>query len=359
MKKIFSLIIVLFLSLFLAACSEAEQTEEKTSSEEETSTEEETVEKLEIYTTIFPLEDFANKIGGDFVNVTNIVPVGGDAHSFEPSARDLIEIAEGDALIYNGAGLEGFVDSIIQTLESEEIEIVKASDGIVSLNEENNQGHEEEEEHDEHGHDSHAQEDDEHDEHNEHDEHSEEESEQEDTHDHGHDVDPHVWLDPMLAITLAENIKDTLINLMPEQEELFTANFDDVKAELEVINEEFEVMIDDTAKDTFLVSHAGYGYWEDRYGLKQIGIAGMSPSNDPSQRQLKEIIDLADEYGLEYVMYEQNIPAKVAEIVKEEVGAESLYLHNLEALVKEDIENNEDYFSLMRKNIEALAIALQ
>lgn len=58
-------------------------------------------------------------------------------------------------------------------------------------------------------------------------------------------------------------------------------------------------------------------------------------------------------------MFEQNITPKVAEVVKDEVGAEPLYLHNLEALVQEDIDNGEDYYSLMRKNIEALRTALQ
>jgi zinc transport system substrate-binding protein len=68
---------------------------------------------------------------------------------------------------------------------------------------------------------------------------------------------------------------------------------------------------------------------------------------------------LANENELEYVLFEQNIPAKVADVVKDEVGAEALYLHNLEALVAEDMENGEDYFSLMRRNIEALGTALQ
>ncbi|MCL7746168.1 metal ABC transporter solute-binding protein, Zn/Mn family [Halalkalibacter alkaliphilus] len=405
MKKLSSLFAsILIASSFLAACGGGnEQAEEQ----EQPATEEpnEEVEALELFTTIFPLEDFATKIGGEFVNVTNIVPVGADAHTFEPTAREMISVAEGDAFIYNGAGLEGFVDALIETLEGEEVAIVKASEGIdfIDYDHDHSQdhdhdhahddhgheddhdhdhahddhAHEEEDEHDhDHAHDDHAHEDD-HDHDHAHDDHAHEEEDdhghehddhahEEDDHDHGHDdhahdhdEDPHVWLDPILSITLAENIKNALVELMPEQEEVFNANFEEVKAELEAIDAEFQAMVEAAEKDTFLVSHAGYGYWEERYGVKQIGIAGISPTNEPSQRQLQDIIELANEYGLQYVLFEQNIPTKVAEVVKDEVGAEALYLHNLEALIEEDVENDEDYFSLMRRNIEVLETALQ
>jgi zinc transport system substrate-binding protein len=388
MKKLSSLFAtVLVASSFLAACGGNEQAEEQ----EQQTTEEpiEEVETLELFTTIFPLEDFATKIGGEFVNVTNVVPVGADAHTFEPTAREMISVAEGDAFIYNGAGLEGFVDALIETLEGEDVAIVKASEGIDFIDYDH--AHEEEDDHD-HAHDEHAHEEEDdhdhaHDEHaheeeddhdHAHDDHAHEEEDdhghehddhahEEDDHDHGHDdhhhhdhdEDPHVWLDPILSITLAENIKDALVELMPEQEEVFNANFEEVKAELEAIDAEFQAMVEAADKDTFLVSHAGYGYWEERYGVKQIGISGISPTNEPSQRQLQDIIELANEYGLQYVLFEQNIPTKVAEVVKDEVGAEALYLHNLEALIEEDVENDEDYFSLMRRNIEVLETALQ
>jgi zinc transport system substrate-binding protein len=385
MKKLSSLFAsVLILSSFLAACGGTEQAEEQLAAEEPI---EEEVETLQLFTTIFPLEDFASKIGGDYVTVINLVPVGADAHTFEPTAREMISVAEGDALIYNGAGLEGFVDALIETLNGEGVAIVQASDGIDLLDYDHDQAHDDHahEEEDDHAdaHDEHAHEEDDHaDAHDEHaheeddhadahDEHAHEEDDHADAHDehaheednhadgHDHDEDPHVWLDPILSITLAENIKNTLIELLPEQEEYFTVNFEKVKAELEAIDAEFKEMVDASGKDTFLVSHAGYGYWEERYGVKQIGITGISPTNEPSQRQLQDIIELANEYGLEYVMLEQNIPTKVAEVVKGEVGAEALYLHNLEALVQEDVQNGEDYFSLMRRNIEALATALQ
>lgn len=110
--------------------------------------------------------------------------------------------------------------------------------------------------------------------------------------------------------------------------------------------------------DTFIVSHAGYGYWEERYGFNQIGIAGISPTNEPSQSQLVQTIDHAEELGLNYVLFEPNITPAVAEVVQSEIGAEALTIYPLEALTDEDVANDEDYFSLMHKNVETLRTVL-
>lgn len=324
------LALILVFSSFLAACGGTEEEPEEVVTDDDSHVEE-TIEPLEVFTTIFPLEDFANKIGGEFVEVTNLVPVGADAHTFEPTPREMIDVAEGDVFIYNGAGLEGFADALIETLEGEDILIVQASTGI-DLIDFDDHGHEHDHDGDDHDHGHHH---------------------------HHHDEDPHVWLDPILAITLAENVKDALVELMPEQEDLFTNNFDSLKEELEQIDAEFQEMVDAASKNTFIVSHAGYGYWKERYGLEQIGISGISPTQEPSQREIEDIISHAEENELKHIMFEQSIPTQIAEVVKDEVGAEALYLHNLEALVQEDVDNNEDYLSLMRRNIEALETALQ
>lgn len=117
-------------------------------------------------------------------------------------------------------------------------------------------------------------------------------------------------------------------------------------------------MVNESKNKTFIVAHSAYGYWEDAYGLKQIGISGLSPSAEPSQKQLEEIIKTAENAELNYILFEQNVENRVAEVIKRELGAETLTLHNLESLTEEDIQNNEDYISLMNKNIETLKQAL-
>ncbi|WP_078552957.1 metal ABC transporter solute-binding protein, Zn/Mn family [Bacillus alkalicellulosilyticus] len=379
--------IMLALSSALAACGN--EVVEEVQPEEEIEEQEDavTVEPLKVFTTIYPLQDFTEKIGGEFVDVTNIIPVGADAHTFELTARGMIDIAEGDLFIYNGAGIEGFAEAVIDTVTNEGVHIVQAVEGIVLLAYDHDHGHEHDDhdhghehddhdhghEHDDHDHGhehddhDHGHEHDDHDHGNEHDDHDH--GNEHDDHDHGDghdehhhahgDEDPHVWLDPILSIEMAHNIKQALVELQPENAEVFEANFSSLQAELEALDQAFQELISEVEKDTFIVSHAGYGYWENRYGIKQVGITGISPTNEPSQKQLEGVIDLANELEINYVAFEQNISSTMAEVVASEIGADPVYIHNLEVLTNEDVNNNEDYFSLMRKNIEALQTLLQ
>ncbi|UCZ52604.1 zinc ABC transporter substrate-binding protein [Bacillus shivajii] len=412
--KRFSIIFssMLIASTFLAGCGQSEEEQVEESAGEETKEEVvEEIEELEIFTTLFPLEDFANRIGGEYVNVQNLVPVGADAHTFEPTANQMIDIADADLFIYNGAGFEGFADRIKETVDSHDVKVITAADGIDLIDYDHDHDHGHGHEEDDHDHDhGHGHEEDDHDHDHDHDHdnghgheeddhdhdhdngHGHEEDDhdhdhdnghghEEDDHDHDHDnghgheeddhdhdhghdhahgdEDPHVWLDPIRAIELAENIKLALIELRPEAEEEFTTNFEELKGELEKLDEEFVEFSNEMTKDTIVVSHAGYGYWEDRYGIHQVGIAGISPTNEPSISQIQDIIAQMEENHIEYVMFEQNIPVSIAETVRDEVGAEALWIHNLESLTEEDVEAGEDYFSLMRSNIETLKTALQ
>lgn len=389
MKKT-SLSIVLLSAAILTACGDNEETNEQnnqTNQNENTEAGDNSSEEADadsdpivVKTTLFPLEDFANKIGGEAVEVENIVPVGADAHTFEPTSQQMIQAAEADLFVYNGAGFEGFVDQLEETLTSQEVEMLEASAGVDLIsyehaqedNDEENHGHNNENNHDDEENHSHNNENNQDHEHNNENNHNHDEEEnhahnndnahdhEDDGDDHAHgDEDPHVWLDPERAVYLAENIKDAFVEARPEQEELFTENFEELAADLEALHESFQEELSETSKDTIVVSHAGYGYWEEQYGIQQHGIAGLSPTNEPSIRQIEDTIAMMEDNEINYVLFEQNIPENITEVVRDEVGAESLSLHNLEALTEEDLENEEDYFSLMEQNLETLTEALQ
>ena len=109
---------------------------------------------------------------------------------------------------------------------------------------------------------------------------------------------------------------------------------------------------------TFFVSHEAFGYIANTYGLEQIAIAGLNSQDEPSQKELTAIIELAKEKNINYILFEQNISSKLTEVIQQEVGAESLVLHNLGVLSQENIDNNETYFTLMNKNLETLKTVL-
>lgn len=319
LKRLASLLVLfLVFSLVLAGC--------EGSNEKVTKTNDST---LTVYTTVYPLQYFAERIGGEFVQAETIYPPGADEHTFEPSQRDIIKLAEADLFVYIGLGLEGFAERSEQSLKNEGVVLLAAGEQIDFEKEE---GETEDHHHGEEGH----------------------EEEEHDGHHHHGDIDPHVWLDPIYSKQLAETIKDELIKQMPAESEAFEENFASLIEELDGLDHSFKNLVDSVDNKQFIVSHAAYGYWEKRYGLEQINVSGISSSSEPSQKQLTNIIKIAQEHNLKYIFFEQNINSKLTEIIQDAINGEALTLHNLSVLTDEDLKNGRDYFSIMEDNLEAL-----
>ena len=328
------------LVVVLAACGSEGDTASKDKTKEET---------LNVYTTVYPLQYFTEVIGGEHVSVQSIYPAGANEHTFEPTQKDMMNLADADVFFYIGLGLEGFVENVQKTLANENVALVATADGISEEDLHISTGHTHaeaistHEEHD-HSHEGH--------------EHEATEEENHEDHDDGAH-DSHVWLSPVLSKQLAAVVKDTLIEKLPEQEATFTANYDQLVKDLDALHANFEAMAAETTNKTFFVSHAAFGYIAGHYGFNQVPVAGLNSQSEPSQKELTAIVDLAKKQGIEHIFFEQNVSSNLTAVIQKEIGAETLTLHNLSVLTNEDINNNETYFTLMKKNIEALKTALQ
>jgi zinc transport system substrate-binding protein len=106
------------------------------------------------------------------------------------------------------------------------------------------------------------------------------------------------------------------------------------------------------------VSHAAFGYLAGTYGLEQVAIAGLNSQDEPSQKELTELVKLAKSMKINTILFEQNISSNLTKVIQNEIGAEALTMHNLGVLTPQDIEQNEDYFTLMEQNLETLSKAL-
>lgn len=138
--------------------------------------------RLKVCASIYPIYDFARKIGGERINVINITE-SGDAHGFEPSNRQMAQITSCDVFLYNGAGLEGWVDGVLNLIEGSAVTSA-VSQGAELL--------------DAGGHEGGA---------------------------HGHAADPHIWLYPQNAKIMAYNIKEALCSADPGGSEYYEANY--------------------------------------------------------------------------------------------------------------------------------------
>lgn len=291
-------------------------------------------EKLKVMASFYPMYDFAEKIGGDYVEVTNMVPAGTEPHDWEPTATDIKNLEEADVFIYNGAGMEHWVEDVLASLENKDLKAVEASKGLELL-----AGGEEAEatSEDQTETDSEAATDDQ----------AEEVS-----------YDPHVWLSPKNAKQEMSNIKDALIEADPDHAEAYEQNYETYATKMDDLDAEYQEKLADTKSKDLIVAHEAFGYLCRDYGLNQVGIEGLSPDSEPDAKRMNEIVTFAKENNVKTIFFEELVSPKVAETIASEVGAKTEVLNPIEGLTDEEISAGEDYFTVMESNLEALSQAL-
>ena len=289
--------------------------------------------KLKIYTTAFAFQSFTEQIGGKYVDVESIYPPGADMHTFEPTQKEMVNIAKGDLFIYSNQEMDPVAKKIAGSINNKDLKLALAAnfthDDLV-VNHEHEHEHEgHEHEHEEEGHD--------------HEEGSE---------------DPHIWLDPVLNKKMVKSIKDDLAKKDPQHKDYYENNYKQVVNDLDNINQRLTEVTEHPKRDTVVISHDSIGYLANRYGFKQEGVSGMN-NEEPSQRDLMNIVNNIKQTKQPYVLYEQNISSKVTDVIQKESNSTPLSFHNMATLSKEESkEGNITYQSLMKRNIKSLDKAL-
>ncbi len=309
MKKILTILILCFSVLF-SACSGKENDFVRDES------------KLQVYTSFYAVCDFVQKIGGDKIQVYNLVPSGTEPHNWEPTSGDMLNLENADFLFYNGGGMEGWIDKVRASIENENIEYVELSKDVDFIKSEHTHEHEEGENHDEEG------------------------------------VDPHIWLDPQNAKKEAFAIKEALSAKDAENADYYSQKYDEFAKKADELDESFKEVVSGAENKTIVVAHQAYGYLCKAYGLEQLAIEGLSADSEPSPAKMAEISKTVKEKGIKYIFFEELLTPKAASVIAEETGTELLVLNPFEGLTDEEIANGGDYFSVMYKNLENIEKAL-
>lgn len=312
MKRCICVLLTVSLTIFLfSGCSLIGASADRNQSQNE---------KLSVYTSIYPMYDFASKIGGDKVNVVNMVPTGIEPHDWEPAAFDIMGLEKATVFIYNGAGMEHWVGDVLDSLQNEALTILDASTGIKLV-----EGHGEHE-----GKNGHEDE----------------------------SYDPHVWLDPMNAKMQMNNIKNSFIDADPDNTDYYEANYSKYSAELDVLDKKFMDTLASYTERNIIVSHEAFGYLCAAYDLNQIGIEGLSADYEPDPAKMSDIIDFALEHDVKVIFFEELVSPKVAETIAKEIGAKTAVLNPIEGLNEQQELAGDDYFSIMLRNLDELNKAL-
>jgi len=271
--------------------------------------------QLSVVTSFYPMYDFASKVAGDQATVTNLTPAGVEPHDWEPSASDMITLEKADVFIYNGAGMEHWVDSVLASLQNKNLIVVEASANAPFLAV---------------GGKANAV----------------------------AAFDPHVWLDPQIAKLEMLTILDSLKKASPEHADYFQANYDKYALEFDKLDGEFSSALVSVPQKNIVVAHNAFGYLCNAYGLTQVPIEGLSADSEPDAARMSEIIDFVSKNNVKVIFFEELVSPKVAQAIAKETGSTTAVLNPLEGISDEDQAAGEDYFSVMRTNLKTLVAAL-
>lgn len=171
---------------------------------------------------------------------------------------------------------------------------------------------------------------------------------------HSHAYDPHVWLSPERAITLVENIRDSLVAKYPEKKDAFETNAAAYIEKLDALDAKYSETLSAAKQKYFVTQHTAFAYLALDYGLKQVSITGVAADEDPTPSRLAELTEYINKYGIKYIYFEENASKSVAETLAKETGVQLDVLNPLESLTDEDMKNGKDYISVMEDNLTAL-----
>ena len=270
-------------------------------------------DKLAVAATIFPLADIARNIGGDYVNVTLIIPPGASEHASDLSPRQLQSLAQAQAIFQIGHGLDTALTARIAAA-TKTAELVTVDRGI-SLGEFSLSG--------------------------------------EDEHDHDSGIDPHYWLTVPNAKLIAQTISQTLQELDPANATHYSLQTTNYLAELDALEQELQTLARAASTKEFIAMHNAWSYLADHYGLQLVGTYEPTEGRQPS---------LQDIQVLQKLIAQHSIKTFYAEPQKQSAGATRLLAQDLGLTIQVldpvgGLPPYDSYITLMRENLRALAAA--
>ena len=270
-------------------------------------------EKLRVVATTNILGDIVGQVGGDYIELTVLMDVGVDPHSYVPNPADMAAVHDAHVVFASGAGLEVNLDEMFQTAGGDAVHIY-ASDGLV-LRQAAGGGEQA--------------------------------------------VDPHVWFDVQNTIRWVETIEGTLAALDPADAGVYRANAAAYIQQLEELDAWVmeQVAAIPEANRRLVTNHPAFAYLE-RYGLKQVGaVYPVSPSAEPSAQDIAALEDVIRSYGVPAIFTESTVNPKLGQQVANDTGAKLVTLYT--GSLGGPGSGAETYIQLIRYDVTAIVQALK
>lgn len=289
---------------------------------------ENTTTSISIVATSFPQYDFARAIVGDNASITMLLSPGEESHSYDPTPQDIISIQDCDLFIYGGGESDDWVTSMVSTIDTSEITLIRFMDLVELYEEEVVEGMQSE-----HATTSHT---------------------------FVEVYDEHVWTSPINAIAFVEQICETICELDPDNSDEYQANALSYINELYELDQAFEQVVQTATNECIMIGDRfPFLYLVEEYDIDYYAaFSGCSSDVEANPTTIAYLIDKANAEDIPVVFKVDLSTGLVAETISESSDAQILTLYSCHVISNDDFNNGETYISLMYRNVEALSIAL-
>jgi manganese/iron transport system substrate-binding protein len=233
--------------------------------------------KIHVATTISTLNSFVQGVGGEYVSVKNIVPIGASPETFQPAPQDVATLADANVLVENGAGLETWLDKLLRDAGTPNLRVVVCANGLPVKN-----------------------------------------------------LNPHLWMDPVLAKQYVLKIRDALIAADPSHADEYRRNALAYNARLDELIKAIrrQIATIPPSHRYMIVFHNAWQYYNDRFGITTLGFVERNPGQEPNPQQIAQLVDLARQHHVRGVFSEPEYSPKLLYTIAQGAGVkvvEDLY----------------------------------
>lgn len=230
--------------------------------------------KVQVTATTGMIADVAREVGGEYVDVTGLMGPGVDPHLYKASQGDIRKLEQAKVIFYNGLHLEGKMTDILEKMsKSKIVAAVSEKIPVEELRSGKDTG--------------------------------------------GTEYDPHVWFDVSHWMHAAEAVRDTLVEADPEHAEDYKAQAEQYLTKLEALDNEVREKIQEIPESSrvLVTAHDAFGYFGQAYGMKVMGLQGISTAAEYGARDVSELRDYLVDNNIKAVFVESSVPAKAMEAI--------------------------------------------
>lgn len=279
---------VLLLPIMLVGCGSEENKSSKESG------------KVEVTASISPIKEFTELIGGDKIEVTSLVPDNAEPHDIDLKPRDFEKLTKSKLFIYNGLGMEDWLEEVKEQISEDKIKYVDTSENGNAIETDGK-------------------------------------------------IDPHQWLSLKEAINQCNNIKLALSEVDPNNKDYYEENYEKVKNDFEELYNEYLPKFQSLEHKNFVTSHEAFGYLCRDFGLKQQALNDLFGEGELTAKKIEDLVKYCDNNDVNTIFSEEEDSQKEAQTLANEINGEVKPLYTLETKVE-----GKSYLEVMKINLEEI-----